>query len=62
MKVGDLVLDIGTRECVLIIGERPCYQGKSGRTHTWDFEVLYSGRWDTYYADKNELEAINENW
>ena len=61
MKLGDVVLDIGTREYVLIIGERPCYQGKSGLTHTWEFEVLYSGRWGTYYADKNELEAINES-
>jgi hypothetical protein len=60
MKVGDLVLDVVSKEHVLIVGERPCYQYKQGQAYIWDFEIWCCDDKGVYYADNDELEVINE--
>jgi hypothetical protein len=59
MKVGDLVLDTTVNELAIIVEVNPNYVDEEGQLHEWDYE-LFVARGDTVFADKDEVEVVNE--
>lgn len=62
MRVGDLVRDITVDRRGVIVGENIVWvDERSGNCSHWDYELLYDDG-DFDYADRDELEVINEDW
>ena len=59
MKVGDLVLDTTVNELAIIVEVKPSYVDEDGQMHEWDYE-LFVARGDTVFADKEEIEVVDE--
>lgn len=57
MKVGDIVLDIATKENVIILEKKAEWIDTDGQIHMWDFKV-YSSDGSIYCVDTEELEIV----